>query len=92
MTLNEINEARIVVLKNELVTIIINKNKRKIFQIKSKLTGAANVDVTEECLKIANRYIYKTPYTGAVVATRILNNQTNMKCKSFLKSFQIKLI
>lgn len=92
MTLKEINDANIVILKNELVTIVINKNKRKIFQIKSNLIHTPNIDVTDECLRVADRHVYGTPYKGGTVAIKILNNQTDMKCKSYLKSFQVKLI
>ena len=91
MTLKEINDAKIITLKNKLVTIIINKNKRKIFQLKPKWTNTVHIDVTEECLSTYYKHIYGKPYNGGTVVAKILNNETDAKCKSYLKSFQVKL-
>lgn len=94
MKMTKLNEAKIIILNNELCNIIIDKEKHNIIQTR-QWNKEVNEDTTEICEQMEKEYtigdmVIETPYKGGIVMSKLLNNRLNRQCMKFINMFNVE--
>ena len=96
MEMARFNIAKIIILDNEFCNIVINKEKHSIIHVR-QCDKEINEDVTELCEQMEKEYtidsiVTEVPYKGGVVMSKLLNNNIDKQCISFIDNFNVELI
>ena len=95
MTIERLNDAKVIILNNNFCTVVVDKEKHSIVQTR-KLNKEMNEDITEICEQMESKYtigdmVVETPYTGGMIMSKLLNNCVDRRCMKFINNFNVDI-